>query len=485
MELLDFAKLRKRFELKQTNAQVNVFLFSKEGENIKIHSKTASNEAKDFVKSMNPQGSTGEVFTKEKSIFICIGKTGNDATVSQRTNVCKAMKALYTTLKRFNEHEILFEDSEFTEDAIFALILASYSYDFLKKSKEDVQFFLNAPKYEKVIEIAHAQNVARFFGDTPANLMTPTLFVEYAKKFFENENFINSDELLFEVYSKDFMEKNDMNLILSVNQGSVEEPKLLRIKYNPNKGDKNENVDISLVGKGVCFDTGGISIKPAANMHKMKHDMMGAATLMCTLMLAVKFKVNKSITLVLPLVENMPSGSATKPGDVFRSMNGLTVEVDNTDAEGRLILADALTYAQKENPEYLFDAATLTGAMVVALGSVYAGYFTSDDQLSKLIFESGVETNDHLWRMPLSPFYREALKSYVADMKNIGSVGGGSCIAAEFLKEFVDTKKCKWAHFDIAGTMTDSYLSDVYGADATGRPIRAFIRLIEKLSLKE
>lgn len=485
MELLDFTKLRKRFELKQTCAQVKVFLFSKEEEKLKIHSETVSNDEREFLISMNPQGSIGEVFTKEKSIFVCIGNTDNKDSTAQRTNASKAMKALYTTLKRFNEHEIVFEDCEFTEDAIFALILTSYSYDFLKKSKEDVQFFLNAPKYQKVIEIAHVQNVARFFGDTPANLMTPTLFVEYAKKFFEGENLMNSENILFEVYSKDFMEKNGMNLILSVNQGSIEEPKLLKIKYSPSKVDKDGDVDISLVGKGVCFDTGGISIKPSANMHKMKHDMMGAATLMCTLMLSAKFKVNKSVTVILPLVENMPSGSATKPGDVFRSMNGLTVEVDNTDAEGRLILADALTYAQKENPKYLFDAATLTGAMVVSLGSVYAGYFTNDDQLSKLIFESGLESNDHLWRMPLSPFYREALKSHVADMKNIGSVGGGSCIAAEFLKEFVDTKKCKWVHFDIAGTMTDTYLPDVYGADASGRPIRAFIRLIEKLSLKE
>lgn len=217
----------------------------------------------------------------------------------------------------------------------------------------------------------------------------------------------------------------------------------------------------------------------------MKHDMMGAATLLCSLKLAVTLGIKANMTATIPLVENLPSGTATKPGDVFKSMSGITVEVDNTDAEGRLILADALTLAQKDSPRYLVDAATLTGAMVISLGRVYAGFFTEDDAFAKTICECGVECNDMFWRMPLSPFYREAMKSHVADINNMGGPDGGSCKAAEFLKEFVDTSKTKWVHFDIAGTMDKSYISEIHGKEATGRPVRSFVRLLEKISLGE
>lgn len=472
-ELLDFTLLRRKFELENPKKRVRIILFSKKDENVVLHTEKQEKELLDFLISQNPQGTVGEFFSKDTDLFVCIGKDNEKDQIVKRTNTAKAMKSLYTNLKRYDGSEIVFEDSEYTEDAIFSLILTSYSYDFLKKSKDKTQFKLNPGKYSKIAEIAHVQNIARFFGDTPANLMTPTLFVEYAKRLFEG------DKVDFNAYSKDFIQEKGMNLILSVNQGSIQEPKLLQIRYN---GRNSSDVDIALVGKGVCFDSGGISIKPSAGMYRMKHDMMGAATLVCAVKLAVLFQVNANITVTCPLVENMPSGSATKPGDVFKSMAGITVEVDNTDAEGRLILADALTFAQQDSPKHLFDAATLTGAMIISLGSVYAGYFTEDNELSKTILDSGIESNDMFWRMPLSPFYREALKSHVADINNMGGRDGSSCKAAEFLKEFVDTSKCKWAHFDIASTMCDSYIPEIHGKEATGRPLRGFVNLIEKLS---
>lgn len=495
MELLDFQRLKKRFELKKTVGTVKIILFSKTESGFTVHSQGEHSDT--FLKENNPIGTVGEVYVKNKEIFVCVGKS-DEPELIKRTNVQKAMKSVYQNLKKFDNHEILFlekgeagqkgeseqkreagkssvfsSDFNIVEEAIYSLILSSYSYDFLKKTKDNFLFFLNSEKYQKIIKIAHLQNVARFLGDTPANLMTPSLFVDYAQEIFKGDN------VEIQAYSKEFMEKNQMNLILSVSQGSVQEPKLLSIKY---KGRDSDGTDIALVGKGVSFDTGGISIKPSAGMYLMKQDMMGAATLLCSLKIAISLGIPSNFSAVFPLVENMPSGSATKPGDVFTSMSGLTVEVDNTDAEGRLILADALTFAQLDKPKYLIDAATLTGAMVIALGAVYAGFFTDDNVLADKISQAGQETSDLLWRMPLSPYYTKELKSHVADLNNMGGREGGSCKAAGFLSEFVNTKECSWVHFDIAGMMENSYNSEMYGKQATGKPIRAFVNLFEKLN---
>lgn len=470
MELLEFKRLREKFEFKETQGSVKITLFSKEKDEITVHSSNQAHSS--FVKSMNPRGFVGEIFTNEKDIFVCIGKAEEEEMI-RKTNVQKSMKNAYETLKRFNKHEITFEESDFTQEAVYSLILTSYNYDFLKKTKDEFVFYLNAPNYKEIITIAHWQNVARFLGDTPANLMTPTLFVEYAKKIFEG------DKVVLESLDRNYMKEKNMNLILSVAQGSVEEPKLLSIKY---EGKGSGPVDIAFVGKGVCFDSGGISIKPSSGMYLMKQDMMGAATLLCTLKIAVELNISANFSATFPLVENLPSGTATKPGDVFVSMSGTSVEVDNTDAEGRLILADALSFAQLDKPKYLIDAATLTGAMVISLGSVFAGFFTDDDALAQKVYSSGVETYDLLWRMPLSPYYVKEMKSHVADLNNMGGRDGGSCKAAGFLKEFVDTKSCSWIHFDIAGMMEKSYNSEMLGNQATGRPIRAFTSLIRKLA---
>lgn len=472
MDLLNFKRLREKFELKETTGKVKIIMFSKETNGFKVHSD--NNTYLPFIESMNPRGNLGEVFTKEKEILVCIGKSDEERLI-RTTNIQKSMKNTYENLKRFNKHEIVFEECEYTQEAVYSLILTSYNYDFLKKTKDEFSFFLNTPKYQEVMTIAHWQNVARFLGDTPANLMTPSLFVEYAKKIFEGDN------VVIESYDRNFMKEKNMNLILSVAQGSAQEPKLLSIKY---LGKGTGPVDIALVGKGVCFDSGGISIKPSGGMYLMKQDMMGAATLLCTLKIAIELNISANFSATFPLVENLPSGTATKPGDVFVSMSGTTVEVDNTDAEGRLILADALTFAQLDKPKYLIDAATLTGAMVIALGSIFAGYFTDDDSLAKIIFDSGLETADPLWRMPLSPYYVKEMKSHVADINNMGGRDGGSSKAAGFLKEFVDTKTSTWVHFDIAGMMENSYNSEMFGKQATGRPIRAFVNLLSKLSNK-
>lgn len=237
MELLDFPRLRKRFELADPKGRVRVFLFSKDQETIAVHSGNAEERHRAFLSSNNPRGDVGEFFCLERDLFVCIGKMNEKNLIVKRTNVSKAMRSLYDNLKRFDKTEIVFEDCEFAEDAIFSLILASYTYDFLKKTKEEFSFLLRSEKYKNIIEVAHVQNIARFLGDTPANLMTPAAFAEYARKIFEGDN------VIIDVHSRDYMVQNQMNLVLCVSQGSVEEPKLLRVRY---EGKPQGPVDVAL-----------------------------------------------------------------------------------------------------------------------------------------------------------------------------------------------------------------------------------------------
>jgi leucyl aminopeptidase len=474
MDLLDFNRLRTKLEAKNVSRTIEVLLYSKHENNFIFHSKTKASLDAFLVENL-AQGKVGETFFTDNILLVCIGNVEKDSIVL-RTNVKKAMRGLYNSLKNLNNSKIVFLPSKYSNDAIYALVIASYKYDFLKKEKCTLDILLDTSGYQNIVETAHAQNFSRFLGDTPANLMTPTLFCRYAEAFLMHEN------CEFKIYDKKEIADHKMNLILSVSQGSAEEPKMLHVRYFGNNLNGGK-VDLAMVGKGVTFDSGGISLKPSAGMYSMKHDMMGAATLLATFKLIVSMKLKINVTGTFPLVENMPGSRATKPGDVFTSMKGLTVEIDNTDAEGRLILADAITFAQKDEPRYLIDAATLTGAMVVSLGTVYGGYFCNDDGFSDAIYKAGVDSNDLLWRMPVSPYYTESLKSHVADLNNMGGREGGSCKAAGFLSKFVNEKTI-WAHFDIAGLMDKSFNSELFGKEATGRPVPAFIELVKNLAMQ-
>lgn len=469
MELIEFQQLFDRLTYKDCKRVVTIHFFSKGTDGFKIHSVGDHPDLLAHLDKVRASGVAAETFYRDNDLLVCFDDSGKNG-ASPRVNVAKAAASAHKAIQ--DETEVMFADSAFSEDAVYAFALSSYCYDFLLTKKSHSRLFLNAPKYEKAIMIANAQNFARFVGDTPANLMTPILFTEYAKKFLAAEN------VQVEVFDSEHMKSKNMNVLLSVAQGSAEEPRLLRLRY---LGRAEEAIDVALVGKGVTFDSGGISIKPSARMAEMKYDMMGAATLLAAFKLVASLGLSINLTATFPLVENMPGSRATKPGDVFVSMAGLSVEVDNTDAEGRLILADALTYAQQDKPQYLLDAATLTGAMCVALGNVYGGYFTNDEELSALIYSAGLKTNDPLWRMPLSAYYKESLKSHVADLNNMGGPGAGSAKAAEFLNAFVQDG-VKWAHFDIAGLMNKSYNTELYGKEATGRPVPAFLEILERLA---
>jgi leucyl aminopeptidase len=347
---------------------------------------------------------------------------------------------------------------------------ASYRFDSMKSKREPARGIsaltllvtdrVELSSAEKAVAqgaaIAHGMSLAKDLGNLPANVCTPSYLADAARKLAKEQR------LEIEVLQRKEMKKLGMGCLLSVARGSDEPPRLIVLKY---AGAASSEKPYALVGKGVTFDTGGISLKPSAEMDEMKFDMCGAASVLGTLRAVAELKLPINVIGIVPATENMPSGSATKPGDIFTSMSGQTVEVLNTDAEGRLILCDALTYAERFEPQAVIDIATLTGACVIALGHVASGLFANDDDLADELLEAGQTAYDRTWHLPLWDDYQEQLKSNFADFANIGGRPAGSVTAACFLARF--TKKMKWAHLDIAGIAWKSGTAK----GSTGRPV--------------
>ena len=306
------------------------------------------------------------------------------------------------------------------------------------------------------LALAHGVSLARDLGNLPGNVCTPAYLADQARKLAKHYR------LKIQVLERADMEKLGMNTLLSVAQGSSQPPKLIVLEYRA--GPKSQK-PVVLVGKGVTFDTGGISLKPAPEMDEMKFDMSGAGSVLGTVKAVAEMKLPVNLVGIIPATENMPGGRATKPGDIITSMSGQTVEILNTDAEGRLILCDALTYAERFQPAAVIDIATLTGACVIALGHVVSGLFANDDALVREVLAAGEFSGDGAWHLPLHEEYQEQLRSNFADFANIGGRPAGAVTAACFLARF--TKKYRWAHLDVAGTAWKS------GKDkgSTGRPV--------------
>ena len=307
--------------------------------------------------------------------------------------------------------------------------------------------------------------LAKDLGNLPGNVCTPTYLAEQAQELAKRHG------MKAEILERKDMERLGMGCFLAVAQGSRQPPKLIVVEY---RGGARNEAPVALVGKGITFDTGGISIKPAAEMDEMKFDMCGAASVLGTLRAVALMRLPINVVGVIPATENMPGGNAIKPGDVVTTMSGQTVEILNTDAEGRLVLCDALTYVEKYKPAAVIDIATLTGAMVIALGHVATGMFSNSDTLAREVIDAGNAAWDRAWHMPLWDDYQEMLKSNFADFPNIGTRAGGSITAACFLARF--TKAYPWAHLDIAGTAWKS------GAEkgATGRPVALLSHFLAK-----
>ncbi len=379
-----------------------------------------------------------------------------------------------------------FEPRALAQAATEGAILASHrldkwkSKDDKKEEKRELSVSICDKGDKEVSEgvkvgriMAEAQNYVRELDENPSNIITPRTFASEAEKLAKEYG------MKIEILERKDLEKKGMNGILSVGKGSANEPLLVSIEYD---GGKNAPL-YSVVGKGITFDSGGISLKPSKNMHEMKYDKSGACIVLGVLKAAAELKLPVRIHGVMPLAENKPSGTASNPGDIIKMYNGKTVEILNTDAEGRLILGDALAYAAERKPAAIIDAATLTGAIIVCLGRHATGLFSNDSDLAAKLKTAGHKTFERVWEMPLWKEYSEMIKGEFADIKNVGTEGeAGSITAAAFLKEFVgDTK---WAHLDIAGVDNVVGKHPLIEKGATGTGTRLIIQGIIELIRK-
>ena len=316
--------------------------------------------------------------------------------------------------------------------------------------------------------LAEAQNYARLLANEPPNVLTPVELANRARQLAAETG------LDCEILDQDRMRQLGMRALLGVAQGSAEPPALIILRYKPAQGSVSRD-HLGLVGKGVTFDTGGISIKPADGMEKMKYDMSGAAAVLGAMKAIAQLKPAIPVTALAPTVENMPGGRAQRPGDIVKALSGKSIEIINTDAEGRLILADALTYAGRIGCTHLVDAATLTGSVVIALGHTNIGVFTNKEDFQAKLLAAAKAEGEKMWPMPMDDDYREQLKTPFADLANVGGRPAGSITAAWFLKEF--TGELPWVHLDIAGT---AWLDDAkpwMAKGPTGIPVRTFVHL--------
>ena len=374
---------------------------------------------------------------------------------------------IYLTEEKVKRREVAWR----VEHAVVVAMEAVYRFDEMKSQPAEVRrplrkLTLSVPQRSDLtageaaaargLAMAHGMNLTRDLGNLPGNVCTPTYLAERAQALAKELGFT------CQVLDRPQLEELKMGSFLSVTAGSDQPPKFIVLEYS---GAGKKQKPMVLVGKGITFDTGGISLKPGQDMDHMKYDMCGAASVIGTFRAVAELKAKINLVGLIAACENMPSGRATKPGDIVRSMSGQTIEVLNTDAEGRLILCDALTYAERFEPAAVVDIATLTGAMVVALGHIACGVFSNNEGLARALVAAGEEAFDRAWQMPLWEDYHDSLSSNFADFANIGNRAAGSVTAACFLSKF--TKKYDWAHLDIAGIAW----KEGKEKGATGRPV--------------
>jgi len=446
--------------------------------------KAAHGQIREFLRSGDMEGKAGSTrllyrvrgVTAERVLLVGLGREKEFGEKQYRDCARAALAAIHDTGARdaclyFAELPVPGRDIAWkARQLTMAAAEAAYRFDRMKSKKSEgrplaqvaisATFKRDSAGLERGASegraIAAGVALTRDLGNLPANVCTPTYLAETAIKLGREW------KLAVEVLDQKDMEKLGMGSFLSVSRGSRQPPKLAILRYS---GAGKKDRPVVLVGKGITFDTGGISIKPSAEMDEMKFDMCGAASVLGTLRAVAELGLKLNVVGLLPACENMPGGAATKPGDIVTSMSGQTIEILNTDAEGRLILADALSYAERFEPQAVVDIATLTGACVIALGHVCSGLFANKDDLAHELLAAGLESWDRAWQLPLWEDYQEQLKSNFADFANIGGRAAGSVTAACFLSRFA--RKYSWAHLDIAGTAWKSGKEK----GATGRPV--------------
>ena len=436
-----------------TNNVIHVLFYS---ENNLLLSKVLEKD-KDLLNFFNKT-----IINKSASTFLVRAEKGNFLLIRRKTKIDDLKQkylqdlggAIFNKIKSIGCSEVKFyeDNSKILEQLCLGVLLSSYKFDNYKmvKSKEinDLKKITvvteqneNFSKmFEEIKNLAQGVFRARDLVWQPPNILYPSTFADECKK-------LKKIGLKVNVYNEHQLDKMGMSALLAVGRGSRKDSKVVVMEW---LGDKKNTPPMAFIGKGVCFDSGGLSLKPPKSMEDMKWDMGGAATVTGLLESVALSKLKFNVIGVLGLVENMPDGDAQRPGDVVKSVSGQTIEVLNTDAEGRLVLADLLSWTEKKyKPKFMINLATLTGAMIVALGNIRAGLFSNDEKISKAIFDAGESTGEKVWAMPLDDDYDQLIKTEIADMKNIGGPGAGSITAACFLKRHVE--KTPWAHLDIAG----------------------------------
>lgn len=385
------------------------------------------------------------------------------------------LKSLHIFIPKYEIFKKYFASEEyFYQTFVEGILLGNYSFDKYKANKKNpadlsVYFYADNPgKLSRAINtgtiLMDGVNFTKELQNEPGSVLTPEVL---SKRILRT---LPEYGVKVTVFNEKEIKRRKMGGLLAVGSGSANPPRFIIMEYKK-AGKNKKKKTVALVGKGVTFDSGGISIKPAANMGEMKADMSGAAVVAGTVLAAAKAEIPVNIIGIIPSAENMPSGSSMRPGDIVITASGKSIEVDNTDAEGRMILADALDYASKQKPDVIIDLATLTGACVVALGEFVAGLFTKNEKLAGELYQTGLKTYDRLWRLPMWDDYNELIKSDVADVKNVGGRWGGAITAAKFLEKFVDNN-ISWAHLDIAGPAMANSLNNYTKKYMTGFGVR-------------
>lgn len=468
-------KERDKMEIKVSqdvkNLPVEVLVINKfEGE------KTSQELANKYVVEKDKfEGKFGQTYLMhtlgqipaDKILVVGFGKKEEFDHNKMREAVAKAVKKL----QQIKAKKAVFDfdvNADYGKSAAIGAMIADYAYDKYKSEKahhlDEITFarFTQEDVNEGII-FGEAMKFTRDLANTPAQIATPTKLAEIAKSIEGVET---------KIFDKQEIERMGMGAYLAVGQGSVQPPKFIHMKYT----GKNAKKKVAIIGKGICFDSGGLDIKPASSMLTMKDDMSGAACVLGVMKALSKLQPDIEVHGIIAACENMPSGSSYKPGDILTAKNGKTIEVDNTDAEGRLTLADALCYACDLNVDEVIDIATLTGACMVALGTVASGIMGNDEELIARLIKTGKDSGETYWQLPMFSEYKNSLKSDIADMKNTGSRYGGASAAGVFLQEFV--KDTKWCHIDIAGTAYLEKPQKEFIAGATGVGVRTLLNYI-------
>lgn len=404
----------------------------------------------------------------DKILIVGFGKKEDFDANKMRLAVSKAVKKLQQIYAK-NACFDFDVNCDYGKSAAIGAMIADYAFDKYKTEKaarvSEITFAKFSEKDVKEgIVFGEAMKFARDLANEPAEFATPSKLAEIAS---------NLDGITAKIYDKEEIERMGMGAYLAVGKGSAQPPKFIHMKYS----GKNPKKKIAIIGKGICFDSGGLDIKPASSMLTMRDDMSGAACVLGVMRALSSLEPDVEVHGIIAACENMPSGTSYKPGDILRAKNGKTIEVDNTDAEGRLTLADALCYACELGVDEVIDIATLTGACVVALGTGVSGIMGNDEDLISTLIRTAGDSGEKFWELPLFPEYKDSLKSDIADMKNTGSRQGGASIAGVFLKEFVNGPK--WAHIDIAGTAFLEKPQKEFISGSTGAGVRTLLNYIK------